>query len=190
MLKLNGVAIRREGLKFVLAGVPEELYERLRLLGWIRVVAELSLAGFGVVQAFSGGRFSTPYLTFILSLIVFIELGRPDIEYKHNTSYTTRRVSLGDESADSSENGNSIHFSFDPPLVVINSFYLDEDGERIPSDEVALHGSEDVEIPIPPGQLDALGETMEKIDIGLPYPVRNITLTRESEEEYEARTPE
>ncbi|WP_248896219.1 hypothetical protein [Haloplanus halobius] len=106
---LNGIAVRREGFKLVVAGIPEKWHDRFKLMGWIRVIIESILAIIGIVSVFSGFAYSLPIITLILSILVFLELGRPDIEYKYQVSYYTTQQKMGSD--------GSLSWGFDPHLL-------------------------------------------------------------------------
>lgn len=171
----RGVAVRREGHKLVVSNVPEEWHQSLKIGGALLSVGELFIAIYGFYAAWTGDTFSLPLITLALAVLVFVELGRPDIEIEYQSSYTSPAMTLGP--------GGRANWHYDPPLELIRWEYLDDEGEPIPEDELGLYGSESVKIQIPNGNLKVMVESGEA-DFGLelPYPARQITLSGENED--------
>lgn len=183
MFKFRGIAIRREGLKFTIANIPEKWHSQLASLGKVRALIEFTVAVIGVIAAIWGFVFSFPFITFLLSLFIFFELGRPDLDFQYKTSFTTPSKTMGQS--------GSLNWEFDPPITIIPFYYLNGEKEKIPEEDWGLYGSEHVELEIPPGIVEALSEDPSTgATVSLPYYVRKITLKRESDEKFEERTPE
>lgn len=171
-MRLGNFALRREGHKLILSNIPERWHDHLKFAGIAIFVVEFTIALIGVYTAIVGFPFSLPVVTLILALIAIFELGRPDIEIKYNMTYTSPPMSVGP--------GGPSSWSHDPPIEMVSWNYIDSEGESIPDDDLGLHGSETVEIQIPEGNRQMLGESNEaSFSIGLPYSVRNITFSGE-----------
>ncbi|QLC35433.1 hypothetical protein EFA46_014375 (plasmid) [Halarchaeum sp. CBA1220] len=173
--KIAGIAFRRDAHKLVISNVSEEWHQSLKIGGLLLSVGELFIAIFGIYAVYTGKSFSLPFVTLILAILVFVELGRPDIEIEYEGSYTSPTMTLGP--------GGKSSWKHDPPLELISWEYLDDRGEAIPDDELGMYGSESVRIEVPNGNLKMMVESGEA-DFGLelPFPARQITLTGETEE--------
>lgn len=171
-MRLGDYALRREGHKLILSNIPERWHKHLKFGGKVLFVVELTIALIGAFAAILGAPFSLPVITLVLALLAIFELGRPDIEIKYNMTYTSPPMSVGPEGPSS--------WTHDPPITLVTWDYLDENGEPIPDDELGLYRSEAVEIEIPEGNRQILGESRDaSFSIGLPYPVRTIKFSGE-----------
>lgn len=174
MFKFRGIAVRREGHKLVVSKVPEEWHQTLKISGILLSVGELLIALVGFYAALVGIPFSLPLITLVLAVLVFVELGRPDIEIQYKYSYTSPEMTLGP--------GGKSSWHHDPPLKLFKWEYLDDEGEPIPEEELGLYGSESVRIEIPNGNLKMMVEDGgADFDLELPFSARQITLSGEEE---------
>jgi hypothetical protein len=176
MFKIAGIAVRREAHKVIVSKVPEQWHRSLKIGGIILSFGELSVALFGFYAAWAGNTFSLPFISTILAAIVFVELGRPDIEIEYNGSYISPPMTSG-------PGGRSSRHHDSPLNLIMPWEYHDDDVNPIPEEELGFYGSEWVKIEIPNGNLKMMVEEC-KADFGLelPFPARKITLSGEKED--------
>ncbi|WP_136717850.1 hypothetical protein [Halorientalis salina] len=175
MIKFAGIAVRRESHKLIVSNVPEKWHQSLKIGGILLSVFELSIAFLGIYAALIGNTFSLPFITLILAVLLFVELGRPDIEIQYDYSYISPAMTLGP--------GGKSSRHHDPPLGIFQVEYLDDEGQPIPDEELGLYGSESVNVEIPNGNLKMMVESGEA-DFGLelPFPARKISLSGEEQD--------
>lgn len=82
-----------------------------------------------------------------------------------------------------------MQWKFDPPLTIPVYYYLDNDKERIPEEELGMAKSNHLNVELPPGIISAFYEdSLESVTIDIPHPVRKLTIDKESEESFKRRT--
>ena len=134
MIKLAGIAVRRESHKLIVSNVPEKWHQSLKIGGILLSVVELSISILGIYAALIGNTFSLPFITLVLAVLLFVELGRPDIEIQYDYSYISPPMTLGP--------GGTSSRHHDPPLELFEVEYLDDDGQSISDEELGLYGSQ------------------------------------------------